>query len=170
MSEDAESSVSTVNAIDEGISNGYRKILFDLVENPKFNLFIIGVIIINSIVLGIETSKSMVTQYGDILTLINKTCLIIYIIEISLKLFAYHLKFFKNGWNNFDFIKAAQFYAKSCDDGSGEGCYASYSVLLYGVGVPTDSTKAMKEIDQGCKLGHEKSCRIVGINKSIGIQ
>ena len=65
---------------------------------------IIGVIIFNAIILGLETSPAVMSRFGGLLTILDQLCLWIFVVEIILKLYAHRLNFFKNGWNIFDFI------------------------------------------------------------------
>ncbi len=41
---------------------------------------------------------------GDTLTLIDRTVLTIFVIELSIKFYAYGMRFFSNAWNIFDFV------------------------------------------------------------------
>ena len=75
-----------------------------LVESKAFQTFIIAVIVINGIVLGIQTSKSLSAQAITTLDLIDTVCLVIFCVEILLKFAVYRLGFFKQGWNIFDLI------------------------------------------------------------------
>lgn len=75
------------------------------VEGRVFQTIILVVIIINSIVLGLQTSKPINEAIGGILTAIDTACLVVFIIEMLLKMIAYKfLGYFKSGWNWFDFI------------------------------------------------------------------
>lgn len=66
--------------------------------------FVIVVILINAAVLGLETSRTIVERYGSILHTIDTACLVVFLIEIALKLYAQRLRFFTSSWNVFDFI------------------------------------------------------------------
>lgn len=68
---------------------------------------IIGVIIINAIVLGMETSDTLMQNWGGVIRLIDALCLAIFVVEIAIKLFARGLGFFRSGWNLFDFAIVA---------------------------------------------------------------
>ena len=74
------------------------------IGNSRFSNFILAVIVVNAIVLGLQTSKSLMANFGNVLELIDNICLGIFVVEILLKFFAHHLRFFKSGWNIFDFI------------------------------------------------------------------
>ncbi|QEW22841.1 Ion transport protein [Marinibacterium anthonyi] len=73
-------------------------------EKPGTGNFVIGVIVLNAIVLGLETSGRLDHLVGPLLITIDQLCLCIFILEIALKFYAYGLRFFANGWNIFDFI------------------------------------------------------------------
>ena len=77
-----------------------------IVESKFFGNFILAVIIINSISIGIET-YDIGSQAHTALAIFDKICLGIYILEIAMKLITYKGKFFRDGWNIFDFIIVA---------------------------------------------------------------
>ncbi len=66
--------------------------------------FIVAVIIFNAIVLGMETSKPIMAAAGDLILLLDTLCLTIFVIELMAKLFAQGPRFFRGGWNIFDFV------------------------------------------------------------------
>ena len=78
-----------------------------IIENKYFVTFITIVIIINAITLGLETSPKIRAQFGIILSLIDKVALTIFTIELITKIVVYKLRFFKDGWNIFDFLIVA---------------------------------------------------------------
>ncbi|MEP3636818.1 MAG: ion transporter [Paracoccaceae bacterium] len=72
-------------------------------DQDRVRNFILAVIIFNAILLGLETSKSVMSMAGGLISLLDRVCLGIFILEIALKLFAHRAGFFRNGWNVFDF-------------------------------------------------------------------
>ena len=78
-----------------------------IIENKYFVTFITIVIIINAITLGLETSPEIKTEFGVVLSLIDKIALTIFTIELITKILVYKLRFFKDGWNIFDFLIVA---------------------------------------------------------------
>ncbi len=78
-----------------------------IVEHPVFQNFILTVIILNSLLLGVMTYPEIMTRFGYSLNLISNICIVIFTVEIMLRLCAYGRKFFTDGWNNFDFIIVA---------------------------------------------------------------
>lgn len=65
-------------------------------------LAITAVIVLNAIVLGLETNSFAMTRYGGFLVAIDRFCLAVFLVEIGIKLFAYRLDFWRSGWNVFD--------------------------------------------------------------------
>ena len=77
-----------------------------IVEARWFEPWMIGLILFNGVLIGLETSRGVVEQYGDWLHLGNDIILGVFIIEVVLKLAAVAPRFglyFGNGWNLFDF-------------------------------------------------------------------
>ena len=81
-----------------------RQILADWLDRPRIRQFIIGVIIFNAILLGLETSPKVMGAAGTIILTLDWICLAIFVIEIALKLVAHGARFFRSGWNVFDFL------------------------------------------------------------------
>ena len=75
-----------------------------MIETPRFGNFITGVIIFNAIILGLETSQTVMELAGGVIVLLDKLCLSIFVAELLTKLVAYRGRFFRDGWNIFDFI------------------------------------------------------------------
>ena len=78
-----------------------------ILENKYFVTFITIVIIVNAITLGLETSSKIKAEFGVILSLIDRVALSIFTIELISKIAVYKLRFFKDGWNIFDFLIVA---------------------------------------------------------------
>lgn len=75
-----------------------------LIDTDSFRNFILGVIIFNAIILGLETSKGVMAVAGGLITILDVLCLTIFVVELTLKLFVQRGRFFLNGWNIFDFV------------------------------------------------------------------
>ena len=84
-----------------------RGLVLALVEREWFSRFIIAVITINAVTLGLETSPTAMASAGGVLIAIDRLALAIFTVEIALKLFAYGPRFFRSGWNIFDFTIVA---------------------------------------------------------------
>lgn len=75
--------------------------------SPKFEAYVVTIIIMNSVFLGIGTMEYMQRNYGEILDYIDSLFVLIFTIELAFKLYFLRGAFFKNGWNVFDFIVVA---------------------------------------------------------------
>jgi voltage-gated sodium channel len=81
-----------------------RQALGAWVESKRVQNFIIGLIVINAIILGMETSPTIMAHIGPQLLALDKLILGVFVVEIGLKLIAQGPGFFRRGWNIFDFI------------------------------------------------------------------
>jgi len=71
-----------------------------------FEPLVIGLILLNGAIIGLETSKDIERQYGTLLHLGNNIILCVFIVEAALKITAVAPRlslYFGNGWNLFDF-------------------------------------------------------------------
>ncbi|GAB5482793.1 MAG: hypothetical protein Pars92KO_25500 [Parasphingorhabdus sp.] len=75
-----------------------------LIESSLFQNAIMAVIVINAIVIGLETSAGMMASFGPVLIALDQIAITIFVVEILLKLLVYRMQFFRSGWNNFDFV------------------------------------------------------------------
>jgi voltage-gated sodium channel len=65
------------------------------------------VIVINALVLGLETSPRVMAAAGPLLLALDAAALWVFTVEIGLKLWLHRGRFFREGWNLFDFIIVA---------------------------------------------------------------
>ena len=68
---------------------------------------VVFLIIFNAILLGMETSASIMDTYGEELHLLDHAILGIFICELALLMLARGLSFFKDPWSLFDFVVIA---------------------------------------------------------------
>jgi voltage-gated sodium channel len=78
-----------------------------VVESRGFGITITAVIVINAITLGLETSPAAMRVAGPLLLAIDAVALWVFTIEIGLKVWVYRSRFFRDGWNLFDFAIVA---------------------------------------------------------------
>lgn len=74
------------------------------VESPPVQRVIIALILVNAVILGVETSERAMAVAGPVLHMIDIAILCVFVVEIALKLYAQGLRFFRSGWNVFDFF------------------------------------------------------------------
>ncbi len=75
-----------------------------LVEGTRFQNFIVVLIVVNAIILGLETSDYLMQQVGVFLKAVDALILKIFVIEILLRLYVYRFRFFSQPWSLFDFF------------------------------------------------------------------
>lgn len=78
-----------------------------LVEKNWFSHGILVLILINAILLGLETSAALMQDFGAVILLADNTLLAVFVLELLLRIFAYRLNFFKDPWSLFDFAVVA---------------------------------------------------------------
>lgn len=77
-----------------------------IAESDWFSRTIIGLILLTALLVGLETSASLMAQYGHWLMFANHVVLAVFVIEAGLKLTAEWpnpQRYFRDGWNVFDF-------------------------------------------------------------------
>ena len=90
----------------EASSRSFAATAKALTTHKAFEAFIIAVIIIAGVVVGLETSVSLVEQYSSQLHFANELILWIFVAEAVLKIIAQGTKpwrYFQSPWNIFDF-------------------------------------------------------------------
>jgi voltage-gated sodium channel len=75
-----------------------------IVDSNKFQNFIVALIIFNGITMGLETSKTFMLHFSDIINIINFTVISVFVVEIIMRVYVYKLDFFKDPWSIFDFL------------------------------------------------------------------
>ena len=78
-----------------------------LVETNAFQVFIVAVILVNAIVIGVQTTVAGEGPLALALSVIDALCLIIYVVEAALKIRALGVGYFRSSWNVFDFTITA---------------------------------------------------------------
>lgn len=77
-----------------------------LIEARWFEPFMIGLIVFNGVLIGLETSHTLMAQHGDLMHLLNHVILALFIGEALAKMGAVApdlRRYFGDGWNLFDF-------------------------------------------------------------------
>jgi voltage-gated sodium channel len=81
--------------------------LAKVVDSPAFAALVLGVIVANAIVLGLQTYDDVVDDYGGLLDLLNDVFLAFFVGELALRMASYGRRphdFFREPWNVFDFV------------------------------------------------------------------
>jgi voltage-gated sodium channel len=78
-----------------------------LVDARAFTAAVVVVILLNALVLGLQTYPGLDRRYGETLDLLNQIFLGFFVVEILLRIASYlprPWRFFLDGWNVFDFV------------------------------------------------------------------
>jgi len=80
----------------------WRTGLARAVESRAVQLGITALILLNAVVLGLETSASLWAAHGGWLRVVDRLCLGAFVVELAVRFTAYRGLFFRNSWNWFD--------------------------------------------------------------------
>jgi voltage-gated sodium channel len=85
-------------------TNSLRQRLKTFIENSTIQRSLLALILINAVILGLETSAEVMANVGPFLMALDKAILAVFVIELGIRLVVHRFAFFKDGWNVFDFI------------------------------------------------------------------
>lgn len=77
------------------------------IEHSFVQKFIISIILINAVLLGLETSPLIMNEVGFFILALDQIILTLFVIEITLRLYIYRLDFWRDPWSLFDFSVVA---------------------------------------------------------------
>ncbi len=86
------------------LGTSMREQIASLISSRRFEYAIIGLVIINAIILGLETSETVMSTVGPVLLFLDQIILVIFVIELLMRFFVHRTRFFHDGWRVFDFI------------------------------------------------------------------
>ncbi|MEM9999544.1 MAG: ion transporter [Pseudomonadota bacterium] len=78
-----------------------------IVESDRFERIVIAIIIINAIMLGLETVPAVMDRVGPLLLGLDRAILAFFVAELAAKFAVYRTRFFHSPWRVFDFIIVA---------------------------------------------------------------
>lgn len=78
--------------------------LTTVVNDPRTERVIMSLIVVNAVILGLETSKTMMASYGWLLEILDHIILAVFVVEIAARVTVHRLAFFRDPWSVFDFI------------------------------------------------------------------
>jgi voltage-gated sodium channel len=81
-----------------------------LAASPWFQNAVVAVIVLNALVLGMETYEEVDQEIGDLLRWLDRVFLGVFVLELAVRIGAYGRqpwRFFRRGWNVFDFTIVA---------------------------------------------------------------
>ena len=78
-----------------------------IVEDPRTERVIMSLIIVNAVILGLETSRTVMASYGPLLELLDHLILAVFVVEIAARIIVHRVAFFRDPWSVFDFLVVA---------------------------------------------------------------
>ncbi|MBD8893145.1 ion transporter [Roseibium litorale] len=84
-----------------------RERITRLIATPAWEIGVIAIITLNAVTLGLETSTTAMNAMGPLLLALDSVILVLFTLEILLRIYARRLAFFKDPWSLFDFIIVA---------------------------------------------------------------
>lgn len=94
----------TVNTANAHAALSLRERVSVLLESARFEKSITALILLNALTLGIETSPQVADRFGDLLHGFDQLVLLVFVIEILLRVFVYRGRFFQDPWRVFDLL------------------------------------------------------------------
>lgn len=79
-----------------------RQRLADFLRSSNWERTIIAVILVNALVLGLETDADIVAAVGPLLAALDMAILAIFTVEIAVRIYAFGPRFFRDPWSLFD--------------------------------------------------------------------
>lgn len=80
----------------------WRQRLAEWIESPRSQFLIMALIIVNAVILGLETAPSVMQHWGGLLSRLDQLILGIFVIEISLRFIAHGWRLLRDPWGLFD--------------------------------------------------------------------
>ena len=80
----------------------FRSYLQGVISAPFFEWFIVSLIIVNAVILGLETNTEIYAKHGPLLDMIDRVILGVFVLELLMRVFANGRSFLKDPWSLFD--------------------------------------------------------------------
>ena len=81
--------------------------LKSFIMHPNTERAIMALIVVNAIILGLETSPAVMAAYGPVLTWLDHIILAVFVVELVARMIVQRRAFFFDAWNIFDFLVVA---------------------------------------------------------------
>ena len=83
---------------------GWRGPLARRIESPRVQAALIALILVNAVILGLETSEAIMAKWGVLLNAADQAILAVFVVEIGLRLAVWRGSFFRDPWSVFDLV------------------------------------------------------------------
>jgi voltage-gated sodium channel len=84
------------------MSAGPRERLRDWLQQPKVQNGVLALIVVNAVILGMETSAVLMGRVGPLLETLDSLILAVFVIEIALRVLVHRGAFFRDPWSLLD--------------------------------------------------------------------
>jgi voltage-gated sodium channel len=78
--------------------------LSTVVNDPRTERVVMSLIVINAIILGLETNKTIMASHGWLLEILDHIILAVFVVEIAARVIVHRVAFFRDPWSVFDFV------------------------------------------------------------------
>ena len=75
-----------------------------LTLSPLFQRVVVGLILLNAVTLGLETSDTVMENWGGALHAVDQALLWVFTAELALRIYAFRGRFFRDPWGIFDLL------------------------------------------------------------------
>lgn len=89
------------------LTQPWRQRLAELIERPRTQFLIMTLILINAVILGLETSPTIMQRWGSLLIRIDQLILGLFVLEIVLRFIAHGWRLLRDPWGLFDTVVIA---------------------------------------------------------------
>ncbi len=91
----------------DGNYSGIRGSLHRWLQHARVQQSIIALIVLNAVVLGLDTSDSLMADWGALIHGADQVILAIFVVELLIRIYVHRLRFFTDPWSLFDFTVIA---------------------------------------------------------------
>ncbi len=88
-------------------TDGLRQRCHAFLTRPIVQHGILVLIVLNAVIMGLETSASVMAEVGPWLLAVDKVILGVFVLELAMRLYVHRSKFFRDPWSVFDFVVVA---------------------------------------------------------------
>ncbi len=81
-----------------------RERLRAFISHPRVQALIIVLILVNSVLLGLETSATVMAAAGDVIGMLDRAILALFVVEIAIRMWVFRGAFWRDPWSIFDFV------------------------------------------------------------------
>ena len=93
--------------MDVASADGFRQRLRNCVECARFQTAIVVLIVLNAVLLGLETWPAAMAAAGDLIIAIDRAILGVFVAELIARFYVHRLAFWRDPWSVFDFLVVA---------------------------------------------------------------